>query len=333
MGDSGLAQAVPKSSLARAGSGGGLSVSITASAALMLDPEGDLSKTQDLLCKVLVRIGEWQMSANEDSLERPVMEEVLEYLQRATELCPKAYKAWHAWGRMNSSMIDIELGGGKPQEDEQGDKGEEGGRRPPLSSPVPKQASITRYVVQAVRGFLRSIALCQDARQPVAYVLQDTLRLLTLWFKHGRLRGVHQEMEAGLDGISVATWLEVVPQLIARVDSSSTQIHSLLRRLLLKIGRAHPQALIYPITLAANSTSLKRRESASAILGDLRTHSPSLVDEAEMVSWEMINVALTRQELWHEGLEEASRLYFGEKNVSAAVAALEDLHKIGNGTR
>lgn len=33
------------------------------------------------------------------------------------------------------------------------------------------------------------------------------------------------------------------------------------------------------------------------------------------VSEELIRVAILWHELWHEGLEEASRLYFGERNV------------------
>jgi hypothetical protein len=41
-----------------------------------------------------------------------------------------------------------------------------------------------------------------------------------------------------------------------------------------QVGRAHPQALIYPITLAATtSASLTRREAALAVLDDMRLHS------------------------------------------------------------
>ena len=45
-----------------------------------------------------------------------------------------------------------------------------------------------------------------------------------------------------------------------------------------------------------------------------------------MVSEELIRVAILWHELWHEGLEEASRLYFGEKNVKGMFAVLEPLH-------
>lgn len=45
-----------------------------------------------------------------------------------------------------------------------------------------------------------------------------------------------------------------------------------------------------------------------------------------MVSDELIRVAILWHELWHEGLEEASRLYFGERNVAGMLDTLEPLH-------
>ena len=58
-----------------------------------------------------------------------------------------------------------------------------------------------------IKGFVRSIALGQG--QPVANVLQDTLRLLTLWFKYGTKKGVHNILEGELDKISEDNWLSV----------------------------------------------------------------------------------------------------------------------------
>jgi len=39
-------------------------------------------------------------------------------------------------------------------------------------------------------------------------------------------------------------------------------------------------------------------------------------------------VAILWHELWHEGLEEASRLYFGERNIKGMFAVLEPLHQM-----
>jgi len=58
----------------------------------------------------------------------------------------------------------------------------------------------------------------------------------------------------------------------------------------------------------------------------MNEHSPVLVQQAEMVSAELIRVAILWLEMWHEGLEEASRLYFGERNVKAMFETLEPLH-------
>lgn len=46
------------------------------------------------------------------------------------------------------------------------------------------------------------------------------------------------------------------------------------------------------------------------------------------VSDELIRVAILWHELWHEGLEEASRLYFSEGNVKGMLTALEPLHQM-----
>ena len=48
-------------------------------------------------------------------------------------------------------------------------------------------------------------------------------------------------------------------------------------------GRTHPQALIYPLTVAAKSQSSARQQAATAILDKMRQHSPVLVDQALLV--------------------------------------------------
>ena len=47
-----------------------------------------------------------------------------------------------------------------------------------------------------------------------------------------------------------------------------------------------------------------------------------------MVSQELIRVAVLWHEMWHEGLEEASRLYFGDHNIEGMLSTLRPLHQI-----
>lgn len=48
--------------------------------------------------------------------------------------------------------------------------------------------------------------------------------------------------------------------------------------------------------------------------------------QAQLVSKELIRVAILWHEMWHEALEEASRLYFGEHNIEGMLNVLEPLH-------
>lgn len=46
------------------------------------------------------------------------------------------------------------------------------------------------------------------------------------------------------------------------------------------------------------------------------------------MSQELIRIAILWHEMWHEALEEASRLYFGESNVEAMLGVLLPLHEL-----
>lgn len=101
-----------------------------------------------------------------------------------------------------------------------------------------------------MHGFFKSISLAGDQG------LQDILRLLTLWFTHGHTHDVEKALEEGFERISISTWLIVVPQIIARIDTTKPSVRRLIHDLLTKIGQAHPQALIYPLTVASKSMSV-----------------------------------------------------------------------------
>lgn len=69
-----------------------------------------------------------------------------------------------------------------------------------------------------------------------------------------------------------------------------------------------------------------RQVAAESLMDSLKAHSSELVDQALLVSSELIRVAILWLELWHEGLEDASRLYFGEGNVAGMLDVLLPLH-------
>ncbi len=108
-------------------------------------------------------------------------------------------------------------------------------------------------------------------------ITQDTLRLLTLWFEYGHMKVVEETLIEGFTTVSVDTWLQVIPQLIARIHSSVASVARLTHDLLTNVGRAHPQALVYPLSVASKSDAPARVTAANYILDKMREHSDSLV--------------------------------------------------------
>jgi FKBP12-rapamycin complex-associated protein len=66
----------------------------------------------------------------------------------------------------------------------------------------------------------------------------------------------------------------------------------------------------------------------NSILNKMRKHYNSLVDAALLVSKELIRVAILWHEMWHEGLNEASRLYFSSRDVEGMFKKLQPLHEM-----
>jgi serine/threonine-protein kinase mTOR len=104
-----------------------------------------------------------------------------------------------------------------------------------------------------VKGFVRAVSLKGKN------MFQDTLRLLSLIFKFGDRQDVSTEFRESFKIIDIISWIEVVPQIIARSDIPNPQIQSLLSQLLIHISKQHPQALIYQLTVAAKSKSHLRK--------------------------------------------------------------------------
>lgn len=256
-----------------------------------------------LLARCCLKQGEWQVAQKKGDWQHDHVDDVLASYRAATHFNPKWYKAWHAWALANFEIVQSITS------------------RPDRDPAVLPPGIIIDHVVPAVRGFFKSIALSAGSS------LQDTLRLLTLWFAHGGSQEVNAVVIEGFASVSVDTWLEVIPQLIARINQPNSRVRQSIHNLLADVGRAHPQALVYPLTVAMKSApNTRRSRSAIQIMDSMRQHSARLVEQADIVSHELIRVAVLWHEQWHEGLEEASRLYFGDRNIEGMFATLAPLH-------
>ncbi|KPJ18652.1 Serine/threonine-protein kinase mTOR [Papilio machaon] len=257
-----------------------------------------------LLARCHLKLGSWcesLLGINELSIP-----EILRNYAAATNLSSDWYKAWHAWAYMNFETVLF-----YKHQETNNDNSETKKTTPEF---------IQQHTVPAVEGFFKSINLSHGSS------LQDTLRLLTLWFDYGHHPAVHEALVEGIRTIEINVWLQVIPQLIARIDTPRALVGKLIHSLLIDIGKSHPQALVYPLTVASKSSFVARKNAANQVLKSMCTHSMNLVNQAAMISEELIRVAILWHEQWHEALEEASRLYFSEHDVKAMFKTLEPLH-------
>uniref|UniRef100_A0A672YHX5 Serine/threonine-protein kinase TOR n=1 Tax=Sphaeramia orbicularis TaxID=375764 RepID=A0A672YHX5_9TELE len=289
-----------------------------------------------LMARCFLKLGEWQLSLQ--GINESTIPKVLQYYSHSTEHDRNWYKAWHAWAVMNFEAVLHYKHQNQGRDEKKKLRHASGASANSEASnsdseidmifiiyvhlllPQDLSKTLLLYTVPAVQGFFRSISLSRGNN------LQDTLRVLTLWFDYGHWPEVNEALVEGIKTIQIDTWLQVIPQLIARIDTPRALVGRLIHQLLTDIGRYHPQALIYPLTVASKSTTTARHNAANKILKNMCEHCNTLVQQAIMVSEELIRVAILWHEMWHEGLEEASRLYFGERNVKGMFAVLEPLH-------
>ena len=261
--------------------------------------KAEFEEWKTLLARCYLKQGDWQVKQHEGDWQSDHVQDVLQSYFAATRYNENWYKAWHSWALANFEVVTALTANGD----------RELANLPPFT--------ISEHVVPAIKGFFKSIALSSTSS------LQDTLRLLTLWFAHGAHQEVTHSVTQGISSVSVDTWLEVIPQLIARINQRNRLVREAIHNLLADVGRAHPHALVYPLTVSMKSDVGTRSRSAARIMEAMRQHSPILVDQARLVSHELIRIAVLWHEQWHEGLEEASRLYFGDKNIQGMFATLE----------
>ena len=280
----------------------------------MISHFGNASDTS-LRVACWLELGDWKIAhaATPGSfLSESLQAEALSTYKRATMLDDCGYRAWHAWALLN---FRIAL-----QKQERSDSLN---GRPPL---VNGDRSLRNHLVASVHGFVNAINI--GSRKWSASVQQDLLNMLTCLFKYGKVQDIANVINECIGSVAIEAWLGVLPQLLARIHIKDPAIRAVLHPLLIRLGEKHPQALMYPLSVLLNSPATERKASAESLMNSLKKHSSALVEEAQMVSSELIRVAILWLEMWHEGLEEGSRLYFGDNNVSGMLDLLFPLHEM-----
>lgn len=241
--------------------------------------------------RMRLRLAHWELEANNKNLNDEVVSDITSIVRECSVLNQDDHKAFHEIAMLHMTCAEYYNQGVSEEKDEQ----------------------VTSHLRDAIGSFFDAISLSPDKSSSL--VLQDILRLITLWFTYGNREDVINAINRGFNIISLDTWLYVIPQLVARIHFKEGKAKRLLINLLVQLSKTHPQALVYPLTRSARSAAVLRQKAAQEVLNHLRRDNTVLVKEAELVSSELIRVAVLWTEKWIRGIEDASCQYYDFKNI------------------
>jgi FKBP12-rapamycin complex-associated protein len=143
--------------------------------------------------------------------------------------------------------------------------------------------------------------------------------------RYGGESQVQTAIFEGLASTSIDSWLEVMPQFLSRLETPNLLVRESVYKILSDLGREHPQALVMPLVVLAQSQR-QPLGVAAQMLAQMRRHSAPLIDQACLVASELVRVALLWHERWHTTLSTASTAFFDNLNVDGMTALVQPLH-------
>lgn len=115
----------------------------------------------------------------------------------------------------------------------------------------------------------QSISLQHTAER----TLKQTLQAITLWFRYGSNRKVVEAFQKYLKETHHKAWLNVLPQLIARLGAKDERLRSSLLDFLLAVARSFPHAVIWPLLTAAETPRSIHQTAAREIMEKMRENN------------------------------------------------------------
>ncbi|KAH3745267.1 protein kinase [Pelomyxa schiedti] len=250
-----------------------------------------------LKARTFLKLGEWQNYLTMNSISEDDFNEMLESYRGATECDSTWGKAWESWALINFEVVSQYQSEGEPTE------------------------SLVQYIMTAIQAFVKTLQFSPKSTNQVA------LRLLSLMFQHGQHTEVANALLDSFNKIDVDTWLQVIPQLIARLSTKKEGIRRLTLDLLHNVSKRHPQVVLFPLTVASKSQNYERINATAQIFDRMRRSCAQLIDQVLMVCQELIRVSVLWSESWFVAIPEASHAWYKLNDFASMMAILDPFHR------
>lgn len=139
------------------------------------------------LSKCYLKLGQINQELNECN-DISSMNTVINYFELAKQHNQESYKAWQAWAYANYTLCK---------------------KNNPVKSGDPKVLTDC-YVKSSILGFFKSLQL--SFSHDKSNLLQDTLRLLAIWFNFCDSEDIYELICSNIKTVSDQVWISVIPQ-------------------------------------------------------------------------------------------------------------------------
>jgi len=235
---------------------------------------------------------------------KKLVEDISNYLLISTKYNECNYKSWHTFAMLNNSYYEF------------------------LSE---NNLNIDiNYAKNAIKGFTNSIIIGGKNKNKT---FQDILKLIDLFFKCGSATyEIQNIINESFNNIDIDCFLDVIPQLICRIDigDKDKNLFEILKNLIIKIGKYHLKYLGYHLIVMNNYKSKKRKNASGKILNilsSLNKENNELLKEWILFINELNRSAILLHEEWYEAIEECAKYMFNSKDINKFISVFLPLHK------
>lgn len=162
------------------------------------------------------KLGSWLADGLTEESQRG-FDKVLSLFRKSLRLSGNEVETWHLSALTNYKRIQQITSNRERQIDANSDQ-------------------LKPLIKEAFNGFMKSISI---GGPEFTETLQDTLKLLELLFKYGDQDEVSKIMQENYEKVDITCWLNVVPQLIAKLDIQNDVIKSSIMNLLQYVKSDH----------------------------------------------------------------------------------------------
>lgn len=177
-----------------------------------------------------------------------------------------------------------------------------------------------KYLIPSFSASLNGLILGTNE----GFKLNFVLAILPILFYQNN-KEVYKIFKEKMHQIPTNSWFDVLPQIIARMNTQDLELREIVEKLLCLISDSIPHSVLYSLFVPLRSSNQDRQISSTNVLNQLRTKFPQMVNKTIKFTNELIRVAASWFEIYRSRVDEATRAFFLNNDYQRMVNILTPL--------